>query len=54
MTIDSINEQLKTVMYPGFTKDILSFGFVKDVKIDGDDAVISLEITSSAGEVANL
>ena len=52
--LEKINEQLKTVMYPGFTKDILSFGFVKNVKMDGEDAVIELEITSSAQEVTQI
>ena len=50
-TIADINEKLKSVTYPGFTKSIVDFGFVKDVNIDEEIATISVEITSSAPEV---
>jgi ATP-binding protein involved in chromosome partitioning len=46
-----ILEKLKEVKYPGFSKDIVTFGFVKDVKVDDKKVDISLEITSSANEV---
>jgi ATP-binding protein involved in chromosome partitioning len=52
MTIEQINEQLSTVMYPGFTKDIVTFGFVKNVNIDGSNVTVTLDITSSAPEVS--
>jgi len=39
-------------MYPGFTKDIVTFGFVKDIKINGNDVEVTIDITSSAPEVA--
>lgn len=52
MTTDLINEQLKTVLYPGFEKDIVTFGFVKDIQTDGTNATITVDITSSAPEVA--
>ena len=50
-TIEQINEKLKSVTYPGFTKSIVDFGFVKDVDLNGNDVTISVEITSSAAEV---
>ncbi len=50
-TIADINEKLKSVSYPGFTKSIIDFGFVKDVELNGNDVTIHLEITSSASEV---
>jgi ATP-binding protein involved in chromosome partitioning len=53
MTIDEINEKLTTVTYPGFTKDIVTFGFVKNIDIQGDKVNVLLDITSSAPEVAN-
>ena len=50
-TIADINEKLKSVTYPGFTKSIIDFGFVKDVELNENDVTISIEITSSAPEV---
>ncbi len=51
MTNESVLEALKNVTYPGFTKDIVTFGFVKNVEIDGDKVAIVIDITSSADEV---
>jgi ATP-binding protein involved in chromosome partitioning len=50
-TIADIKEKLKSVKYPGFTKSIMDFGFVKDINLDGNDVTVHLEITSSASEV---
>ena len=52
MTVETINEQLSTVLYPGFEKDIVTFGFVKEVQTDGSNATVVVDITSSAPEVA--
>jgi ATP-binding protein involved in chromosome partitioning len=52
MTEEQIKSALSNVTYPGFTKDIVSFGFVKDIRVAGDDVTITVEITSSAPEVA--
>jgi ATP-binding protein involved in chromosome partitioning len=51
MTNENLLEALKNVTYPGFTKDIVTFGFVKDVEIDGDKVSLLVDITSSAPEV---
>ena len=51
MTQENVLEALKNVPYPGFSKDIVTFGFVKDVKIEGDSVAVSIDITSSANEV---
>jgi ATP-binding protein involved in chromosome partitioning len=51
MTQENVLEALKNVTYPGFTKDIVTFGFVKDIRIDGDTVAITVDITSSADEV---
>ena len=50
-TIADIKEKLKSVKYPGFTKSIMDFGFVKEINLDGNDVTVHLEITSSASEV---
>ncbi len=49
---EKVKQILSTVAYPGFTKDIVTFGFVKDIEIDGDRVAVDLDITSSAPEVA--
>ncbi|KIM06305.1 MAG: sodium:proton antiporter [Sulfurovum sp. FS08-3] len=51
MTKELVLEALRNVIYPGFTKDIVTFDFVKDVAIDGSRVYLVVEITSSAPEV---
>jgi len=51
MTQENVLEALKNVTYPGFTKDIVTFGFVKDISIDGETIGLTVDITSSADEV---
>jgi len=50
-TVTDIETKLKSVTYPGFTKSIVDFGFVKNIELNANDVIIDLEITSSAGEV---
>ncbi len=52
MTNEIVNSALSKVMYPGFTKDIVTFGFVNSIEISGNDVSFNVEITSSAPEVA--
>ena len=35
LTPDAVLAQLRGVKYPGYSRDIVSFGLVKDVQIDG-------------------
>ena len=51
MTNEEVLEALKNVTYPGFTKDIVTFGFVKNVEIADSKVLIVIDITSSADEV---
>jgi len=51
ITIENIKEKLSNVAYPGFTKSIVDFGFVKDIAYENDTAMIYVDITSSAPEV---
>ena len=41
-----IFEKLKSINYPGFSRDIISFGMVKDLEIVGDRVVLTLNIAS--------
>jgi ATP-binding protein involved in chromosome partitioning len=52
MTEEIVKSALSKVLYPGFTKDIVTFGFVNNIVINGDDVSFTVEITSSAPEVA--
>ncbi len=52
MTKEIIESALMNVTYPGFTKDIVGFGFVKDINIAGSVVTVTIDITSSAPEVA--
>ena len=52
MTQEIVQSALSKVLYPGFTKDIVTFGFVKDIQIDGKNVSFTVDITSSAPEVA--
>jgi ATP-binding protein involved in chromosome partitioning len=54
ITPEEISAQLSTVMYPGFAKDIVSFGFVNQVKIEGSKVIIDLDITASSNEIAEI
>jgi ATP-binding protein involved in chromosome partitioning len=51
MTEENVLEALKHVTYPGFTKDIVTFGFVKDIAVEGKNVALTIDITSSADEV---
>ncbi|MEA3456859.1 MAG: Mrp/NBP35 family ATP-binding protein [Campylobacterota bacterium] len=51
MNNEQVLDVLKNVTYPGFTKDIVTFGFVNNVEIDGDKVSLNVDITSSADEV---
>eukprot|EP01156_Anaeramoeba_ignava_P014092 Anaeramoba_ignava/a608207_16.p1 GENE.a608207_16~~a608207_16.p1 ORF type:complete len:405 (-),score=4.72 a608207_16:144-1358(-) len=50
-TVQDIELKLKNVTYPGFTKSIVDFGFVKNIELNGNDVIVDIEITSSAAEV---
>ena len=52
MTEQIVKEALSKVTYPGFSKDIVTFGFVKNIQIDGTKVAVDVEVTSSAPEVA--
>lgn len=51
MKKDEILAKLKNVIYPNFKRDIVDFGFVKDVDSSNGEISISLEIPSNSPEV---
>ncbi len=50
MNKEQILEKLKSVKYPGFNRDIVSFGMIKSVTINDDSIVLSINITSQNEE----
>ncbi|MDB6168547.1 MAG: ATPase-like, ParA/MinD [Verrucomicrobia bacterium] len=47
MTADDLKEHLKQVKYPGFSRDIVSFGLVRSAALVDGTARVSLAITTS-------
>jgi len=50
---EQIQEKLSQVIYPGFTKNIIEFGFLKEVSVDDTTIRIVLDIPSSAPEISH-
>ena len=46
MTPDSIREILRQVKYPGFSRDIVSFGLVKDVQVADGVTQVKIEVAT--------
>ena len=42
-----IRERLAEVKYPGFSRDIVSFGLVKDVRIDGASVTVQMSLATN-------
>lgn len=51
-TIDDVRRELALVRYPGYARDIVSFGLVRDVAIRGDTAVVDVVMPSTDVHVA--
>ena len=51
VTEHDIKEKLQNVKYPGFTKSIMDFGFVKAINVSEEKTEVYIDITSSAQEV---
>src|SRR5947199_4266445 len=47
LNADTIKEALKQVKYPGFSRDIVSFGLVRSASFADGTAQVSLAITTS-------
>ncbi len=49
--VEQIKEALKQVKYPGFSRDIVSFGLVKAVEFEGGDLIVKIEIATKDAKV---
>ena len=47
ITETQIREILGTVRYPGFSRDIVSFGLLKGVRIEGNDVEVQMTLTTN-------
>ena len=47
LTPDAILAQLRGVKYPGYSRDIVSFGMVKDVQVDGTRVLVRVAVTTA-------
>lgn len=51
LTSDLILAQLRGVKYPGYSRDIVSFGLVKDVHLDGTRVAVRIAVTTADANV---
>jgi ATP-binding protein involved in chromosome partitioning len=51
MTADEIKERLKSVKYPGFSRDIVSFGLIKEIEVDEKRTQVRLYLVTQNEEV---
>jgi ATP-binding protein involved in chromosome partitioning len=51
LTSETILAQLRGVKYPGYSRDIVSFGMVKDVQIDGTRVMVKIAVTTADARV---
>src|SRR3954466_4644533 len=54
LTADQIKEALKQVKYPGFSRDIVSFGLVRSAAFVDGTAKVSVAITTSDPKVPTM
>ncbi|HWX20955.1 MAG TPA: Mrp/NBP35 family ATP-binding protein [Candidatus Binatia bacterium] len=52
LTEDDVKTALKAVKYPGYTRDILSFGLVKQIAVKDGAVSVSMNLTSGNPEAA--
>jgi hypothetical protein len=47
-----VNQALKSVKYPGYSRDIVSFGIVKNIAVNAGAVSVSLQLTGGSPAVA--
>jgi len=52
VTEEKVLETLRTVRFPGLSRDIVSFGFIKDLAVGGGNVSFRLEITTESPRAA--
>ena len=54
LTSEAVLAQLRGVKYPGYSRDIVSFGLVKDVQIDGTRVTVRIAVTTADASIPKL
>ena len=52
LTQETILNALKAVKYPGFSRDIVSFGIIKNAAVNNGAVSLVIELTSTNQEIA--
>src|SRR5262245_6610768 len=52
ITEETIKRALHAVKYPGFSRDIISFGLVKQIAVNGDAVSVHMDLNSPNREAA--
>lgn len=53
LTETQVHDILKTVMYPGYSRDIVSFGMVKTISIEGKNVGVLIRLTEHQPQIAD-
>ena len=53
LTEDDIKNALRAVKYPGYSRDIVSFGLVKQIAANDGAVSVAMQLTTANPEVAN-
>ena len=53
LTEDDIKQALRAVKYPGYSRDIVSFGLVKEIAVKDGAVSVSMQLTTNNAEVAS-
>jgi ATP-binding protein involved in chromosome partitioning len=46
-SVEKIKDALASVKYPGFSRDIVSFGLVRDIQVNGNGTTVQIDITTA-------
>lgn len=49
---ENVQNALKSVKYPGYSRDIVSFGLVREVEINGDRLRVRLQLSTASADVS--
>jgi ATP-binding protein involved in chromosome partitioning len=50
-SVEQIHSALREVKYPGFSRDIVSFGLVKDVRVSGADIAVEISLATADAKI---
>lgn len=50
-TKETIQQALRQIKYPGFSRDIVSFGLIKDIAVDGGTVEVNIEVATRDPQV---